>query len=385
MQDSDSMVEMLRQAAVDFLGGRAGRERLRGTIAQVRPVDRALWQESAELGWCGMLLPESMGGLGLGLAEATALAEVAGSQLYAEPLVAATVLPALLLGAAETGPAPDLAATLAETLTTGERLLTLAWQEAPGQLQPTVPGCQVVDGRLSGSKCFVPACEADAVLLVWAQAAGEPVLVAVQAQAPGVQRHAAAAGLGAQYTLTFDQAPLLDPRPLLQGAAAQQALERALAAGRLALSAELVGLASACLAQTLEHVRTRQQFDRTLGSFQSVQHRCVDLYVEIELARASLQQALSLYTAQPTGSVSPELDAALCAAKARAGEAAVRVGRESVQMHGAMGFCDEVDIGLYLRAALHGNAWLGGPVALRRRFAAALAATPAPTMETSLD
>lgn len=368
MSDSDSMDDLLRDSAVDFFAGRAPSTRLRGWIARLRPVDRTLWHEAAGLGWTGLLLPEALGGSALGLAEAAVLAEEAGRHLFAEPLVACAVMPALLLAAADSGSPP--VARLATILGQGQRLLTIAWQEAAGQLDLASPACEVVDGRLSGRKSFVPACEADAVVLVWAKQGGEPVWVAVDAQAEGVRRSAEPAGLGSHATLEFHQARVLDAEPLLRGDAARVALATVLAGGRLAMAAELTGLAAGCLASTLTHLRTRQQFDRTLGSFQAVQHRCVDLHLEVELAKASWQHAMALTGSQPGSEITPAVDAAVCAAKARAAEAAVRVGREAVQLHGAMGFCDEVDVGLQLRAALYGNAWLGGPVALRRRFAA---------------
>ncbi|MDP2005326.1 MAG: acyl-CoA dehydrogenase family protein [Rubrivivax sp.] len=369
MSDTDSTADLLRDAAVDFLGGRAGRDRLRGWVGRPRPVDRVLWQESAALGWTGALLPEALGGLGLTLAEAAVLAEEAGRHLYAEPLVAAAFLPALVLAAADAG---TTRTALAQTLVDGQQLLALAWQETAGTLTLDAPRCAVVDGRLQGRKCFVPGAADDATLLVYAQAQGEPAWVAVDARAAGLRATADAAGLGSLWTFEFDDVPLSDTAPLLHGAAARLALTHTLTAGRLLAAAELAGSAAGCLAQTLDHLRTRQQFDRTIGSFQAVQHRCVDLHMEVELAKASLAQALSAWWSQvgAGGAVPAAVEAAACAAKARAGDAAVTVGREAVQLHGAMGFCEEVDIGLYLRAALQGNAWLGGPVALRRRFAA---------------
>lgn len=369
MTQAESCAHLLRDAASDFLVDQAGTARLRGWIARPRPVERRLWRQTAELGWTGLLLRESLGGSGLPMADAVLLSEVAGRYLFAEPLVACAVMPALLLAAADAGENSELTARLAQTLVEGQRMLAVAWQEAPGELDAESPRCEVAGNRLTGRKCFVPGCESDAIVLVWARLGGEAAWVAVDAQGEGVRCIVEPAGLSSQTTLRFDQAPVLDTLALLRGDAARHALQRTLAGGRLALSGELVGLAAGALAQTLVHLRSRQQFDRTLGSFQTVQHRCVDLHIEIELARASLQQALALFDATSPAEISPATDAAICAAKARAGDAAVRVGREAVQLHGAMGFCDEVDIGLYLRAALHANAWLGGPVALRRRFA----------------
>lgn len=286
MTQSESMADLLRDAASDFFVGQAGTARLRGWIARPRPVDRRLWQQTAELGWIGLLLPESLGGSGLPMADAVLLTEVAGRHLFAEPLVACAVMPALLLAAAAAGESSEVVARLAQSLVEGRRLLAVAWQEAPGELAVESPRCEVIGDRVTGRKCFVPGCEGDAIVMVWARLDGEAAWVAVDAQGEGVQRIVEPAGLSSQSTLRFDRAPLLDARALLRGDAARHALQRTLAGGRLTLAGELVGLASGALAQTLVHLRSRQQFDRTLGSFQTVQHRCVDLHIEIELARA---------------------------------------------------------------------------------------------------
>lgn len=370
MDDTDSTLDMLRDAATDFLNGQAGRERLRGWIGAPRPVERALWHNSAAQGWTGVMLEEDLGGVGLGLRGAAVLCEEAGRHAYAEPLVAAVVMPSVLLTAAKQAGAPRAGALL-EQLLAGESLLAFAWQEVPGQVALPEGGATLLDGRLSGARMFVQGCEADSSVLVWSHECGEPVIVALDAGAAGVTHSVRAAGLGSHAELRFDAVRIDAGAVLLRGDAAARAGRRAIAAARIAAAAELAGLASGCLAQTLEHVRSRQQFDRALGSFQSVQHRCVDLHIEIELARAGWLNALDMYEACARDDELPDgAEAAICAAKARAGDAAVRVGREAVQLHGAMGFCEEVDIGLYLRAALHGSAWLGNGMALRRRFAA---------------
>ncbi len=378
-QQVEQQVDHLRDAAAAFLAGRADPARLRGWAGRLRPFDRALWREAADLGWTGASLPEALGGAGLSLREALALCEVAGEHLLAEPLVAAALMPGVLIAAAGDGP---LARELAASLLGGRRQVTLAWQEQAGQLDLPQPTCRWRDGKLSGSKVFVPACDDDAELLVWAMGDAGPVWLALDAESTanptagraGVSITRAAAGLASVATVTFDQVELADARVLLRGEPARQALSAALAAGRLGLSAELIGAASACLARTLDHVRSRVQFDRALGSFQVVQHRCVDLHLAVELARASFQEALARLDAHAGDWFAAPVDAAICAAKARASDSATRVSREAVQLHGAMGYCDEVDIGLYLRLSLHAAAMLGGPVALRRRRVQGVAA-----------
>jgi alkylation response protein AidB-like acyl-CoA dehydrogenase len=366
--DSQSVAGLLRESAGSFLLAQHAPARLRGWIGKARTVDATLWKGIADLGWTGLLLPEELGGSGLGIAEAAELASLLGEKLFAEPFVACTVMPAVLLDAASRQTAANAATeALAGWLASGERVLTLAWQEQADQLEPDVLACRLDGGRLTGEKRFVPAAQADGVLLVFAQEDGEPVLVAVAGDAPGVRLERHAAGVGAQADVRFEDAPLLFPEPLLRGAAASEALDRALAAGRLAGAAELAGIATGCLHLTLEYVGQRVQFGRAIGSFQSVQHRCADLYIETQLADASWRTALSLWQDDPQADTTRR---AISAAKARASEAAVAAGKLGVQLHGAMGFAEEVDVGLYLRAALQGAAWLGGANAHRRRFAA---------------
>jgi alkylation response protein AidB-like acyl-CoA dehydrogenase len=359
-----SLSAMLRQSAEDFLTGSHSPSRLRGWIGRARPVESSLWRDIAALGWTGLLLPESLGGSGLGLGEATVLCEVLGERLFAEPFVGCCVMPSLMLAQAEVSPASE---QLANWLCSGERLLTMAWQEQPGQLQADVIQCKVKDGRLTGRKVFVVGGEPQAVLLVSAIEQGQTVIVAVAADAPGVRIEEFAAGIGAQYHVEFDHAPLLFAQPLLKGQPALTALQMTLAGGRIALAAELAGQAAGCLQQTLDFVSQRFQFDRALGSFQTVQHRCVDLRIEQTLAQASWQHALACYEQAP---LAPSTQAAISAAKARCAQTAVTTGKQAVQLHGAMGFAEEVDIGLYLRAAMFGSVWLGAVWDHRRQFAA---------------
>lgn len=369
MSEADSTLQMLRDSALKFLAERADKSRLRGWIGHARPVDLALWSESAELGWAGVILPESLGGVGLGMAEAAVLCEAAGRHLFGEPLVGCALMPSVLFRAAQESKMADSMQGVAADMAEGRKLVAVAWQDKPGQLLPSAPTCVLTNGRLTGSVRFVPGGAEVGVLLVWAHDGEVPHIVAIDCASEGVACEVAAAGLSSQTEWRFDDVPLMSGGVLLRGSAAESSLCDALWVGRMGLACELLGLAEGCLALTVEHVRTRQQFDRAIGSFQSVQHRCVDLHIEVELARASIAGALNAYqstTMDGRGRASA-VDA-ICLAKARAGDVAVRVGRESVQLHGAMGFCEELDIGLYLRAALAGQAWLGSPRLLRRMW-----------------
>ncbi|MES3021814.1 MAG: acyl-CoA dehydrogenase family protein [Pseudomonadota bacterium] len=361
MDESEDILAMLRDAAGDFIGGRYDRAVLRRDSLKPRAVDRALWREMGDMGWLGLGLPEARGGSGLGIAGATTLAELFGRTLYGAPFLACASMPTELLAALDGAPARELEAMLLA----GERLLTLAWQEGAGQIEVGAQATRVQGGRLTGRKLFVPSVQDDSVLLVYAESEGAPVLVAVAADAPGVAFESVAAGINSYASVTFDAAPTLFGAPLGQGRQAAAALERALSAGRIMLSAQLAGLAAGCLEQTIAYVNQRVQFGHPIGVFQTIQHRCVDLHIATMLANASWRHAQGAYQADP---YSHAAQAAISAAKARCGDVAIRVARESVQMHGAMGFAEEVDIGFYLRAALQAASLLGGPQQHRRRF-----------------
>ncbi len=117
---------------------------------------------------------------------------------------------------------------------------------------------------------------------------------------------------------------------------------------------------------TLEYLCTRRQFDRPIGSFQALQHRAVDLWIQRSLTEAVVAEALKALAEGVPPSVRSRLAAR---AKARASDAALHVAREAVQMHGAIGFTDEYDLSLYVQRALVLSAWLGNAAQQRRRYA----------------
>jgi alkylation response protein AidB-like acyl-CoA dehydrogenase len=167
-------------------------------------------------------------------------------------------------------------------------------------------------------------------------------------------------------SITFSGVEISGERVVAAGPSVEDALTRAIEVTRLALAAELAGIASRALEITVGYTRNRVQFGKPIASFQAVQHRLVDMWGDAEFACAAVVNAAE------TAVLGESKDATLAtlAAKARAGDAAVSVTRRSVHLHGAMGFTDECDIGLYLKRAINLNATLGQPEALRLQFVA---------------
>lgn len=358
MTDND-IVALLRQSAIDYLDGQPVRH---ADFETVPGFDRPSWQAFAELGWVGLALPEAQGGAGLGLLEATVLAEQFGRRPCDTTWLAAALLPSLLLSRLPSGDARD---GLANGLAAGERPMALAWQEQPGQPDEALPTLTYRKGRLQGIKRFVPCVVDDAVLLVTAEHDGLMTLLAVDGQASGLLVQRQAAGLAHEATLRFEEVEVM--HELARGAVVVDALRATLAAGRIALAAQLAGVAAGVLDKTLAYVGTRVQFGKPISAFQAIRHRCVDQSIAVRLAQASWRHALQCYAQDP---LSNETARAVSAAKARCGDVAFQVGKEAVQMHGGMGFTEECGVGAYLRAALHGRAWLGTSLSHRRRFMA---------------
>ena len=339
--------------------------RLRGTDGE---YDRAVWKKMAELGWLGILVPEKHGGLGLGLAEMAIVARGLARALVPEPLTATAVLAATALAAGEN---EALKREELPRLVSGDSLPALAWQEEAGVLDPFATRTRAVpfEGgfRLSGVKRFIPgAAQADA-FLVSAQADSGLVLLWLPRDTAGARLEQEHLADGRSFgTLTLRDALVPKGRVVAGGAAAAEALARAFDHGSAIAAAELAGVMDRALEMTLDYLRTRVQFGKPIGAFQALQHRAVDLYIHKELANAVLDEALALLDRAPDAAARAALASRV---KARCADAALKITRETIQLHGAIGFTDEYDAGLYLKRALTLSAWLGHPNWHRRRYA----------------
>ena len=142
------------------------------------------------------------------------------------------------------------------------------------------------------------------------------------------------------------------------------AIRGALCLGAALLASEQVGIAEWCLAETLDHLRSRRQFGRTIGSYQALKHRVADLYIDIESASAAARHAAACW-AEQTGDaqVATAIAASFCS------DVAVRAAEAAVQLHGGMGMTWEHPTHLYLKRAKAAQIGLGRPDRHRARLA----------------
>jgi len=363
----DDIGVMLRKSVQDFCirhPGVARTRRLRG----VEPgYDRTIWHEMADAGWTGIALPEAHGGLGLGLAELCVVAEELGADLSPEPFAAATVAAMILAG----GDNADLQTRLLPSIASGELMPAFAWQEASNVVDPLAISTALTAERdgyiLTGTKRFVPAAGGANAFAVTAIGPDGPVVAWVPAGATGVTVTADPAFDGSMLsTAAFDGVRIAPDGIAASSAVTPVLLRQVLDEALVLASAELLGILSAAFKRTRDYACQRTQFGKAIGSFQALQHRMVDLFIQQELTRACIEDAIAACAYGDAARRS------ICAsaAKARASAAAVLIGRQSIQIHGAVGYADEHDIGLFLKRAVVRSAWLGTATVHRKRFSA---------------
>ena len=170
-----------------------------------------------------------------------------------------------------------------------------------------------------------------------------------------------------QARLRFDGTPA---RLLGADGGAWPGLARALQISAIALAAEQVGGAQAVLDMVLEHVRTRRQFGRPIGTFQAVQHKCADMVLDIEAARSAAYYGLRV--ADENGDGNNELAVTASLAKAYCSSMYRRVTDEAVQLFGGIGLTWEHGIHLYVKRARSAEVLLGSPAHHRELVATAI-------------
>ncbi len=353
---------LIQDSAVAFIAQNDELKKTRDNRFVQPGFDQQTWQEMAELGWLGFLIPEQYGGIGLGFDDLHTVLIQLGKGLVPAPFVATAVLAAsaLVNGDNEVVKKDRLPALVA-----GEWKPALAWQEARGSMSVKAELVSVVDGKLSGKKMFVPdAGGADAFIVSAASAEGtELYLVNKDAAGLSIDYDQRVDG-GFYGQLSFDQVAVGDK--VAGVALAEQILAAALDAGRVAASAELLGVMTRALEITVDYTSQRVQFDKPIGSFQALQHKMVDLFILSEISRSVVLQTIALFD----GEASAEGRAAAASqVKARCSDAALQITKSAIQLHGGIGYTDEANIGLYLKKAMYLASWLGNASAHRARYA----------------
>lgn len=353
---------MLQESVQRYVERDYGFEQRRAALAEPGGFSRRHWQAFAGFGWLALGLPETCGGFG-DAADQAALAEALGSAQPAEPWLAnAALCGPLLAGCGD----PAHAATAA-AMADGRTMLALAAWEQQGRYdafdvdtsaRPHGAGNRPAGWTLDGRKTLVLAGGSADILLVLARTSGQRrerdglTLFAVPASSGGVAIEPLPTYDGRQTAhVTLSRVSVDDSARIGAVGGAWPAVDAAIDRATTMACAEAVGTMARAFALTRDYLATREQFGRPLTANQVIRHRLVDLYVSVEQARSIAEAA-----AAALEDSAPARTRAVSLAKAFVSVAGRALGEDAVQLHGAVGMTDEMEIGhCYKRLAALAN------------------------------
>jgi alkylation response protein AidB-like acyl-CoA dehydrogenase len=328
-------------------------ERRRSLARSALGYSAEAWGQLAELGLLGLPYPEEFGGLGGSGVDIMAVMELVGRGLLLEPYLSTVVLCGGLLRDAA---ARAIKQALLPRIAAGELKIALAAYEAAGRYELAhVAATAVHDAkgwRLTGRKSVVLDAPSADYFLLSARSSGNRTdaegisLFLVRRDAPGLTLRAYPTQSGGRAAdLHLQDVPIDDDALIGAPERALPVIERAVDQGIAALCAEAVGIVTALNEATLNYLKTRKQFGTVIGSFQALQHRMADMFIAAEQARS-----MAIIAAiQAAGGEPATRRRAISGAKAYIGQAARFVGQQAVQLHGAMGVVDELNVGHYFK------------------------------------
>lgn len=338
--------QMLQQSAREFLSRECNHEKVRELMGTADGFDSKLWQGIADQGWTGIVVPEEFGGLGLGVVELACVAEEMGRAVYTGPYLSTVWASAVIARAANEGPK----AQYLEKICSGELIATVAqletaasWNAEDATLKAEKKGTSYV---LNGRKEQVTDAGIAQVMVVLAKTGEDLSLLVVPTNAEGV-KITATPGLDSTrklYAVDFDNVTIPESELLESGYRAKEAFDQASAVATVALCAEMVGGMQWVLDESVEYVKTRQQFGKPVGIYQAVQHKCADMLLFTESSRSAVYFAAWALNENDGGA-----RLAVSAAKVYCSDAARETGNRGIQVHGGIGFTWEHNMHLYYK------------------------------------
>jgi alkylation response protein AidB-like acyl-CoA dehydrogenase len=364
---------LLRESADRFVTETYDADHRRRMANEPLGFSTAIWKQFADLGWLALPVPEAYGGLGGGVIDIGILMEAFGRGLVAEPYLSTVVLGGGLI--AECGTEAQKQEMLPE-IADGSLYLAFAHSERKARFdlaEVATTAKKTAEGwHLDGHKIAVLDGAAAGQLIVSARVAGsngasnKVSLFLVPSEALGLTlRDFPRLGGGRACNLDLSDVRLPADALLGDGTDALPAIEAVVDRAMAALGAEAVGIMQTLLDTTLEYTKIRKQFGRPLSANQVIRHRLADMAMQCDEARSMALRAALMANADPVAR-----SRAASGAKAKIGKCARFVAEQSVQLHGAMGVTEELDIGSYFKRLLAFDTLFGGSAHHYRRHAA---------------
>jgi acyl-CoA dehydrogenase len=340
---------------------------VRAQLDTVDGFEQGLWQEMAQLGWLGIAIPEEFGGSGLGIAEVVTIAEPMGRSLFATPFATTSLAAQLLLDAGTDAQQKAYLPRIAEgSITTiGSSEEHGDWNLSHIDCTATLDNDQLI---LAGTKTLVADASNADTFIITVKYQGSSALLLVDRSAiddSAMTREVVLDQTRRSYRINLDGVSV-PAANLLDVSKTAAALTRHHKLSCLLFAAEACGGIAGAMDVTLEYLKTRKQFERYIGSYQSLKHTMVDILTGLEAARSFLYHAATVIDDGEKGEIAVRM------AKAQAGEVFSHAGDRAIQFHGGFGFTFECDAQLFRRRAFWTENQAGDAKYHRKRLAALL-------------
>ncbi|HYH32460.1 MAG TPA: acyl-CoA dehydrogenase family protein, partial [Pseudonocardia sp.] len=342
--------ELIRTTARDVLGARAATAGAAAVAGDPAGFSAGLWKEMVELGWTGLAVPESYGGVGEGFLEACLLVEEMGAAQVPSPFLHTVACGA---AAVERHGSEQQRTTWLRGVAEGRTIAYAraaprgGWGADGSTVTATPSGAAYV---LDGAARFVPFAHVADALLVVAATGDALTAFLVDGTAPGLAHDRLdVVGPSAEHDVRFSGVAVPADRVLGEAGGGAAVAYTAEAFGAAATCAEMVGGAQRVLDATVEYATQREQFGRPIGGFQAVQHHCADMAIDVLTARFLAYEAIWRLTA--SGQPADGVALTVSAAKSWVSDAYERVCALGHQVHGAIGFTAEHHLHYYLQHA----------------------------------
>ena len=311
---------------------------------------KSVHQGILDLGLSGLVIPEEYGGLELNMLFATVVAAALGSGTAPVPYTGSYVMAPLAINLAGSD---DQKNQWLPKIAGGECVIGVGLSEYVGAREDA--GIEFSNGKLSGRSLFlIDGKNADAYLL--ANKSGE--LFLVEASSPGIE---VIELITVDKTRTSIELILKDVNAdLLSGSSDKSIIEKVLDAGRIMLAADTVGAAQVMLDKSVAYSLERKQFGRLIGSFQAVKHMCAEMAAELEPCHSMIWHAAHCFDNVPE-----EARLMACQTKAHISEVGQQVSKTATEVHGGMGFTDELGLHYWFKRIGLNKQLLGSPELIR--------------------
>ena len=352
--------ELIRASASEFLSDRSPSDFVRAMATDERGYTEEFWREIGELGWLGLVVPESHGGSGMDMSDMAVLLAEWGAALAPGPLVESAVVSASAID--HFGSDAQKQEWL-PTIATGETVAVPSLVGVDGSTDPSALGVRASETSngwvLSGTSRFVPyGNSADLVLMSAETDAGVTVFAVSIKSAEGtvnINRVKMASGAPA-CDIEMNEVVVPNAAVLGEAGGGDDVVDHMMLFGAAARASQMVGAGSAVTDRTIEYVKDRRQFGRPIGAFQVIQHYMADMATKVKSAKHLADRAAWALSADVDGAMASRV---VSQAKWTANTLMHDIVWKAHQTHGAIGFTWEHDLHLYTRRVLSWRADYG--------------------------